>query len=67
MQTIVEFAPWVVFFLVYKFVGGIYPATAVLMGCMVLLLAYDWLHPAQDPDRCTSSSPARCWCSAPRR
>ena len=43
MQTIVEFVPWVVFFLVYKFAGGIYPATAALMAAMALLLAYDWL------------------------
>jgi intracellular septation protein len=49
MQTIVEFAPWVVFFLVYKFAGGLYPATAVLMGCMVLMLAYDWLTQRKIP------------------
>ena len=39
MQTLIEFAPWIVFGLVYKFGGGIYPATAALMGAMVLLLA----------------------------
>lgn len=49
MQTIVEFAPWVVFFLVYKFGGGIYPATAVLMGSMVLVLAYDWFTTRKIP------------------
>jgi intracellular septation protein len=43
MQSVFEFAPWVIFGLVYKFGGGIYPATAALMGAMVLLLAYDWL------------------------
>jgi intracellular septation protein len=42
MQTIVEFAPWIIFGLVYKFAGGLYPATAVLMVCMALLLLYDW-------------------------
>jgi len=42
MQTIIEFAPWLVFGLVYKFGGGIYPATGALMAAMALLLAYDW-------------------------
>ena len=40
MQTFVEFAPWIIFGLVYKFAGGLYPATAVLMVCMALLLLY---------------------------
>jgi intracellular septation protein len=43
MQSVFEFVPWVVFGLVYKFGGGLYPATAALMGGMVLLLAYDWI------------------------
>jgi len=30
MQTAVEFLPWIVFGLVYKFAGGLYPATAAL-------------------------------------
>ena len=41
MQTLIEFAPWVIFGLVYKFAGGLYPATAALMVAMALLLAYD--------------------------
>lgn len=43
MQHVIEYAPWVVFGLTYKFGGGIYPATAVLMASMALLLLYDWL------------------------
>jgi len=31
MQTAIEFAPWIVFGLVYKFGGGLYPATGALM------------------------------------
>jgi len=42
MQTVFEYLPWVVFGLVYKFAGGVYPATGALMGAMLLLLAYDW-------------------------
>jgi intracellular septation protein len=49
MQIAIEFAPWVVFFLVYKFFGGVYPATAALMVCMALLLAYDWLTTRKVP------------------
>jgi len=49
MQTLIEFAPWVIFGLVYKFAGGLYPATASLMGAMVLLLAYDWLTTRKVP------------------
>jgi intracellular septation protein len=49
MQTLIEFAPWIVFFLVYKFAGGLYPATAVLMVCMALLLLYDWLATRKVP------------------
>jgi intracellular septation protein len=44
MQTVIEFAPWIVFGLVYKFAGGLYPATAALMVAMALLLLYDWLR-----------------------
>jgi intracellular septation protein len=43
MQHVIEYVPWVVFGLTYKFGGGIYPATAALMGSMALLLVYDWL------------------------
>ncbi len=49
MQAAIEFAPWVIFGLVYKFGGGIYPATASLMGAMALLLAYDWLSARKIP------------------
>jgi intracellular septation protein len=49
MQTLFEFAPWIIFGLVYKFAGGIYPATAALMGAMALLLAYDWLTTRKIP------------------
>jgi intracellular septation protein len=49
MQAIIEFAPWVIFGLVYKFGGGLYPATASLMVAMALLLAYDWLRERKVP------------------
>jgi intracellular septation protein len=49
MQTAVEFVPWIIFFLVYKLAGGIYPATASLMGALALLLAYDWLTTRKVP------------------
>jgi intracellular septation protein len=44
MQTLIELAPLLAFFVAYKWFGGIYPATAVLMGAMALLLAWDWLR-----------------------
>jgi intracellular septation protein len=49
MQTLIEFAPWVIFGLAYKFAGGLYPATAALMGAMVLLLLYDLLTTRKVP------------------
>jgi intracellular septation protein len=49
MQTVIEFAPWIVFGLVYKFGGGLYPATAALMVAMGLLLLYDWLRERRVP------------------
>lgn len=49
MQAVIEFLPWVIFGLVYKFAGGLYPATAALMVAMALLLAYDWLHDRKIP------------------
>jgi intracellular septation protein len=49
MQTIIEFAPWVVFGLVFQFGGGVYPATAALMVSMALMLAYDWLTARKIP------------------
>jgi len=44
MQIVIEFAPWVIFGLVYKFAGGLYPATASLMVAIALPLAYGWLR-----------------------
>jgi intracellular septation protein len=49
MQTLIELAPLVAFFITYKWFGGIYPATAVLMVAMALLLAYDWLRTRKVP------------------
>ena len=42
MQALLELAPLVAFFIAYSF-GGIYVATAVLMGGMAVLLAVDYL------------------------
>ena len=44
MQVVIEFAPWAIFALVYKFAGGLSPATIALMIAIVLPLAYDWLR-----------------------
>ena len=44
MQILIELAPLIAFFVTYKWFGGIYPATAVLMVAMLLLLAWDWLR-----------------------
>ena len=44
MQVAIEFAPWVIFGLVYKFAGGLYPATVALMVAIILPLAYGWLR-----------------------
>ncbi len=49
MQTLIELAPLIAFFVTYKWFGGIYPATAVLMGAMLLLVAYDWLRTRKVP------------------
>lgn len=49
MQTLIELAPLIAFFAAYKWGGGIYPATAVLMGAMLLLLAWDWLRTRKIP------------------
>jgi len=48
MQTLIELAPLIAFFVAYK-MGGIYVATGVLMAGMALLLAYDWLRTRQVP------------------
>jgi intracellular septation protein len=49
MQQLIEYVPWVVFGLTYKFGGGIYPATAALMASMALLLVYDWFTTRKVP------------------
>jgi intracellular septation protein len=49
MQTFLEFAPWIIFGVVYKLAGGIYPATAALMAAMTLLLAYVWIRTRKVP------------------
>ena len=43
MQSLIEFFPLAAFFGAWA-VGGIYVATAVLMGAMALLLAWDWFR-----------------------
>ena len=49
METLIELAPLIAFFVTYKWFGGIYPATAVLMVAMLLLLACDWLRTRKLP------------------
>lgn len=49
METLIELAPLIAFFVTYKWFGGIYPATAVLMVAMALLLAWDWLRTRKLP------------------
>jgi intracellular septation protein len=49
MKTLLEYAPWIIFGLVYKFGGGLYPATAALMGAMTLLLALFWVQQRSVP------------------
>jgi intracellular septation protein len=49
MQTLLEYAPWIVFGLVYKFGGGLYPATAALMASMTVLLAFFWIRKRSVP------------------
>lgn len=44
MQAVVEFAPWIIFGLAYKFAGGLYPATVALMVAIALPLVYGWLR-----------------------
>ena len=44
MEILIELAPLIAFFVAYKWFGGIYPATGVLMAGMLLLLAWDWLR-----------------------
>ena len=49
MQILIELAPLIAFFGVFKWGGGIYPATAVLMVAMLLLLGWDWLRTRKVP------------------
>ena len=49
MQTLLEYVPWIVFGVTYKFGGGLYPATAALMVVMTLLLAYFWIRARKVP------------------
>ncbi|MBC8025293.1 MAG: septation protein IspZ [Steroidobacteraceae bacterium] len=48
MQVLIELAPLIAFFVVWKF-SDIYMATAVLMGAMLLLVAWDWLRTRKVP------------------
>ena len=48
MQALSEFAPLLAFIVTY-FVRGLYAATAVLMGAMLALLAFDWLRQRRIP------------------
>ena len=48
MQALTEFAPLAAFIVAY-FIGGLYAATAVLMGAMLVLLAVDWLRTRSIP------------------
>ena len=49
MQILIELAPLIAFFVTFKWFGGIYPATAVLMAGMLLLLAWDWMSTRKVP------------------
>jgi len=55
MQALLEFAPLVAFFVAYR-VGGLYTATAVLMGAMVILLIVDYLRLRRIPPMHTLSA-----------
>jgi intracellular septation protein len=48
MQSLLELTPLVAFFVAYSF-GGIYVATAVLMGAMALLLLVDYVRTRKIP------------------
>jgi intracellular septation protein len=48
MQALLEFAPLVAFFAAY-YVGGVYVATGVLMGAMVVLLLVDYARQRRIP------------------
>jgi intracellular septation protein len=48
MQTLIELAPLILFFVVWKFTD-MYIATAVLMAGMLLLVAWDWFTTRKVP------------------
>jgi intracellular septation protein len=48
MQALTEFAPLMAFVVAY-YLRGLYAATAVLMGAMLVLLAVDWLRARSIP------------------
>ena len=48
MHLLIELAPLIAFFIAWM-IAGIYPATAVLMVGMLLLLAWDWLRTRKIP------------------
>jgi intracellular septation protein len=48
MQSLLELAPLVAFFIAYK-MAGVYTATAVLMGAMALLLVLDYVKTRRIP------------------
>lgn len=49
MQMLLEFLPLAAFLVTYKFFGGIYPATAVLMMGMLVSLLVLWLRQKRIP------------------
>jgi intracellular septation protein len=49
MQTLLEYAPWIVFGVVIAITKDIYIATAALMVVMTLLLAYYWVRTRKVP------------------
>jgi intracellular septation protein len=55
MQALTEFAPLAAFVVAY-YLRGLYAATAVLMGAMLVLLAVDWLRLRRIPPMHTLST-----------
>lgn len=55
MQALTEFAPLAAFVVAY-YLRGLYAATAVLMGAMLLLVAADWLRLRRIPPMHTLST-----------
>lgn len=56
MQLLLDFLPLIAFVVAYKFFGGIYVATAVLMVGMVLSLAILWLRSGKVPGMLAAST-----------